>query len=54
MDWVIPCQVIKKKKFFNPVSPNWPNFGTSVALHVSMKLAKLFQLIQNGFRDMPY
>ena len=40
MKWVITRQIAKKKT----VSPNWLIFGTSVALHVCMKLAKLFQL----------
>ena len=44
----------QKQKKKNPVSPNWLNFGTSVALHVCMKLAKLFEPIQNGSGDMPY
>ena len=33
----------------NPVFPNWLIFGTSVALHVCMKLAKPFRLIQGVF-----
>ena len=44
----------KGKKKINPVSPNWLIFGTSVTLLVHMKLAKSFELIQNGFGDMPY
>ena len=52
------CQIIKEKKkkksFLKPVFPNWLIFGRSVAWHVYMKLAKLFELIQNGFGDMPY
>ena len=43
-----------QKKVFNPVSPDWLTFGTSVALHVCMKLAKPFEPIQNGFGDIPY
>ena len=42
------------KKDFNPLSPNWLIFGTSVALHACMKLAKPFDPIQNGFGDMLY
>ena len=50
------CRVISyqitKKIFFNPVSPKWLIFGTSVAWHVCMKLAKLFEPIQNGFLEI--
>ena len=44
----------KKKIFFDPVSPNWLIFGTSVALHLCMKFVKPFEPIQNDFGDMPY
>ena len=66
IEWIIYCRVqlifLKcrnsmsnhKKKKFNPVSWNWLIFCTSVAWHVCMKLAKLFDLIQNDFTDMSY
>ena len=43
-----------KKFVFNPVFPSWLIFGTSVAWHVCIKLAKSFEPIKNGFGDMPY
>lgn len=35
----------------NPVSADWLIFGASVALHVCIKLIKLFDLIPNGFEN---
>ena len=43
----------QQQQKINPVSPNWLIFGTSAALHVCMKLAKLIEPIQNGFGNIP-